>query len=51
VRACFSSALPYLEIASSRPVAAAILAIPDAAALIFSAYGRGIRVDFYPRDC
>jgi hypothetical protein len=34
--------------ALSRPVAAAALAIPDLAALIFSAYFSGIRVDFQP---
>ena len=37
-----------MEITSSRPVAAAALAIPDFAALIFSAYCNGIRVDFQP---
>jgi hypothetical protein len=32
-------------------VAAAALAIPDLAALIFSAYCNGIRVDFHPPAC
>jgi hypothetical protein len=32
-------------------VAAAALAIPDRAALIFSAYCSGIRVDFHPQAC
>jgi hypothetical protein len=41
VRACFSSGFPYSETASSRPVAAAALAIPDLATLIFSAYCNG----------
>src|SRR5450755_2550141 len=36
---------------SSRPAAAAALAIPDRAALIFSAYCSGIRVDFHPPAC
>src|SRR5450631_2154054 len=35
----------------SRPAAAAALAIPDRAALIFSAYCSGIRVDFHPPAC
>ena len=39
------------ETGSSRPVAAAALAIPDLAALIFSAYYSGIRVDFHPPAC
>jgi hypothetical protein len=39
------------ENASSRPLAAAALAIPDRAALIFSAYCSGIRVDFHPPAC
>jgi hypothetical protein len=51
VGACFSSGLPYSETDSSRPVAAAALAIPDLAALIFSAYCSGIRVDFHPPAC
>jgi hypothetical protein len=38
----------YSETASSRPVAATALAIPDLAALILSAYCKGIRVDFQP---
>jgi hypothetical protein len=42
---------PYSETDSSRPVAAAALAIPDLAALIFSAYCSGIRVDFHPPAC
>jgi hypothetical protein len=37
----------YSATASSRPVAAAARAIPDLAALIFSAYFSGIRVDFH----
>jgi hypothetical protein len=37
--------LPYFEIGSSRPVAAAALAIQERAALIFPAYCSGIRVD------
>jgi hypothetical protein len=41
----------YAEAASSRPVAAAALAIPDLAAWIFSAYCSGIRVDFHPPAC
>ena len=41
----------YAEAASSRPLAAAALAIPDLAALIFSAYCSGIRVDFHPPAC
>jgi hypothetical protein len=36
---------------SSRPVAAAALAIPDLAASIFSAYCSGMRVDFHPPAC
>ena len=34
-----------------RPAAAAALAIPDLAALIFSAYCSAIRVDFHPPAC
>jgi hypothetical protein len=41
--------IPYSETASSRPLAAAVRAIPDLAALIFSAYCSGIRVDFHPQ--
>jgi hypothetical protein len=33
---------------SSRPAAAAAFAIPDLAALVFSAYCSGIRFDFHP---
>jgi hypothetical protein len=36
---------------ASRPVAAAARAMPDLAALIFSAYCSGIRVDFQPPAC
>jgi hypothetical protein len=42
---------PSSEADSSRPVAAVPLAIPDRAALIFSAYCSGIRVDFHPPAC
>jgi hypothetical protein len=42
-------ATPYSDTGSSRPVAAAALAIPDLAALIFSAYCSGIRVAFIRR--
>jgi hypothetical protein len=44
-------AFPYSETGSSRPVAAAARAIPDLAALIFSAYCNGIRGDFHPPAC
>jgi hypothetical protein len=39
---------PSSETDSFRPLAAAALAIPDLAALIFSAYCSGIRADFHP---
>src|SRR3984893_8414304 len=42
---------PPSETDSSRPLAAAALVIPDRAALIFSAYCNGIRVDFHPPAC
>jgi hypothetical protein len=38
----------YSETGLSRPAAAAALAIPDRAALIFSAYCNGILGDFHP---
>jgi hypothetical protein len=38
----------YSETGLSRPEAAAALAIPDRAALIFSAYCNGILGDFHP---
>ena len=41
----------YSRVAWSRPLTAAALAIPDLAALIFSAYCNGIRVDFHSPAC
>jgi hypothetical protein len=40
--------IAYSEATSSRPLAAAALAIPDRAALVFSAYCSGMRVDLHP---
>ena len=41
----------YYDTGLSRPAAAAALAIPDLAALIFSAYCNAIRGDFHPPAC
>jgi hypothetical protein len=42
---------PSSDTGSSRPDATAALAIPDLAALIFSAYWSGMRGDFHPPAC